>query len=164
MIIWPKDTMAAKIAFYGDPRGANGHENPHWRESIEARITPPFQMYYNKKPLRSIAVHKRCADAMMAAFNEIWEKCGHDQKRVDLTGASDFAGCFNFRKIAGSNSLSNHSFGCAIDLSPATNGFNTGHGTIGTLVVDAFKRQGARWGGDYKGRKDAMHFEFVSPA
>jgi len=25
--------------------------------------------------------------------------------------------------------------------------------TLPGLVIDAFKRQGARWGGDYKGRK-----------
>ena len=29
-------------------------------------------------------------------------------------------------------------------------------------VIDAFKRQGALWGGDYKGRTDPMHFEFCS--
>lgn len=163
MTDWPRDTMPAKIAFYGDPRGANGHENPAWRESIEVRIVPPFQMYYEKKPLKSIAVHKKCAGAFLAAFQEIWEKCGEDQKKVDKTGASDFAGVFNFRKIAGSNSLSNHSFGCAIDLSPATNGFDM-KGTISNIVVEAFERQGARWGGRYKNRKDPMHFEFVSPA
>lgn len=160
---WPRDTMPAKIAFYGDPRGANGHENAHWREQVEVRIVTPFQMYYAKKPIKSIAVHKKCAGAFIAAFQEIWDACDRDQKKVDKTGASDFAGVFNFRKIAGSNSLSNHSFGCAIDLSPATNGFNM-KGTISNIVVEAFKRQGARWGGDYKGRKDPMHFEFVSPA
>ena len=31
-----------------------------------------------------------------------------------------------------------------------------------SIVVDAFKRQGARWGGDFKKRTDPMHFEFVS--
>jgi hypothetical protein len=31
-------------------------------------------------------------------------------------------------------------------------------------VVAAFKRQGARWGGDYRGRKDPMHFEFCQDA
>ncbi len=35
-------------------------------------------------------------------------------------------------------------------------------GTLSTLVIDAFKKQGFRWGGDYKGRKDPMHFEAVS--
>lgn len=164
MIKWPKDNVPSLIAFYGDPRGANGHENPHWRENVEMRIVPPFQMYYEHKPLKSIAVHKKCAGAMMAAFYEIFDKCEHNQKLVDKTGASDFAGCFNFRFIAGTTRLSNHSFGCAIDLSPATNGFYM-KGTISNIVVAAFKRQGARWGGDYKsGRRDPMHFEFVSPA
>lgn len=160
MTEWPKDTTAAKNAFYGNPEGANGHENPHWRQEVEARIAPPFQMYYAKKPLHTIAVHKKVAAAMMLAFAEIWDKCDHDQKKVDKTGASDFAGVFNFRYIAGTKRLSNHSWGCAIDLSPTTNGFNM-KGTISRIVVDAFKRQGARWGGDYKGRKDPMHFEFV---
>ena len=31
-----------------------------------------------------------------------------------------------------------------------------------TAPPDAFKRQGARWGGDFKKRTDPMHFEFVS--
>jgi hypothetical protein len=163
MAKWPKDTMSAKIAFYGNPMGAHG-EDKTWRRNAEKRITPPFQMFYAGKPIKSITVHKKIADAVMAALEEIWEKCDKDQKKVNKSGASDWAGCFNYRVIAGSKPprLSNHSFGCAIDLSPATNGFNTGKGTIGTIVVDAFKRQGARWGGDYKGRTDPMHFEFVS--
>jgi len=155
---WPKDTMDEKIKFYGDPRGPHG-EDPKWRAKVEKRITPPFKMSFAGKPVKSLAVHTKIADAVEAALNEIWEK---DQAKVDKTGASDYAGCFNFRVIAGSNNLSNHSFGCAIDLSPGTNGFNTGKGTISNIVVDAFKRQGARWGGDFKGRTDPMHFEFVS--
>jgi hypothetical protein len=35
--------------------------------------------------------------------------------------------------------------------------------TLGNIVVATFKAHGARWGGDYKGRKDPMHFEFVQP-
>jgi hypothetical protein len=160
---WPKDTMEAKIAFYGDPRGPHG-ESPTWRSKNEARIKPPFKMFFAGKEVKSIAVHKKIADAVTAALNEIWENCDKDQKTVDKAGASDYAGTFNFRVIAGSNPprLSNHSFGCAIDLSPKTNGFNTGKGTISNIVVDAFKRQGARWGGDFKKRTDPMHFEFVS--
>jgi hypothetical protein len=37
---------------------------------------------------------------MLAAFSEIFEKCGHDLKKVAETGASDFGGCFNIRAIA----------------------------------------------------------------
>lgn len=153
---WPKDTTAAKNAFYGDFHGKN------WSSENLVRLVPPFQMYYVGKPMKSgILVHKKIAPALKAAFDEIWEKCGKDQGKVDKTGASDFGGCFNIRQIAGSNSYSNHSWACAIDLAPGTNGFNM-KGTLPSLVVDAFKRQGAYWGGDYKGRKDPMHFEFVS--
>lgn len=161
MSAWPKDNMAAKVAFYGDPRGPHG-ANPRWEAANLIRIKTPFQMYYAGQPIKSITVHKKIADAVKAAFAEIWAARGQDQAAVDKTGASDWGGCFNYRVIAGSANLSNHSFGCAIDLSPRTNGFNAGKGTINSIVVDAFKRQGALWGGDYKGRTDPMHFEFVS--
>lgn len=154
---WPRDTTAEKMAFYGDFRQKG------WEDKNIVSIVPPFQMYYDKHPVKSLRVHKKCASAFLAVFNEVFEKCGHDQKKVDATGLSDYAGCFNIRKISGSNNWSNHSWACAADFSPASNGFNM-KSTLSTIVVDAFKRQGARWGGDYKGRKDPMHFEFVLPA
>jgi hypothetical protein len=155
-MMWPKDNTVAKNAFYGNFKLRS------WQASYLTRIQPPFTMFYDKKPMKTgILVNKMCAEAMLAAFAEIWEKCGHDEAKVAATGASDFGGCFNIRAIAGSNSYSNHSWACAIDLSPASNGFNM-KGTIGDLVVKAFKNQGAFWGGDYVNRKDKMHFEFVS--
>jgi len=155
---WPLDTLAAKNAFYGNFQ-AKG-----WGDEHLVRIQPPFVMYYERKPMsRGILVNKGCASAMLAAFNEIFERCQHDQRKVDATGASDFGGCYNPRPIAGSNNWSNHSWACAIDLSPGTNGFRTDSTTtLSHIVIDAFKRQGALWGGDYHGRKDPMHFEFVS--
>jgi len=154
---WPHDDTASKNAFYGDFHSSG------WQALNLVHITAPFVMYYDKHPLQhGILVHKKITQALTAVFNEIWEKCGRNQAAVDKTGASDFGGCFNIRNISRSNNWSNHSWACALDLSPGTNGFNTGHGTIGTTVIDAFKRQGARWGGDYTGRKDPMHFEFVS--
>ena len=156
MATWPKDTTAAKNAFYGNFKLAS------FQADRLTRIKPPFMMYYDKKPMKTgILVNKGCAAAMMAAFTEIWDRCGHDEKKVAETGASDFGGCFNIRKIAGSDNYSNHSWACAIDLSPASNGFNM-KSTLSTIVVDAFKRQGFRWGGDYSKRKDPMHFEAVS--
>lgn len=160
MPTWPKDTTAAKNAFYGNFHAAD------WQTKFLTRITPPFQMYYGGKshPMPSILVNKMCAAAFMSVFNEIWNACGHEQAKVDATGASDFGGCFNIRPIAGSSgSWSNHSWACAIDLSPGSNGFNVKKTTLNKIVVDTFKAHGARWGGDYKGRKDPMHFEFVSP-
>lgn len=156
MPVWPHDNTAAKNAFYGD------FQRTDWQMRYLTRITPPFQMYYAKKPMSSILVNRMCAPDLLSVFNDIWKACDHDQKKVDATGASDFGGCFNIRKIAGANCYSNHSWACAIDLSPGSNGFNM-KGTISNIVVDAFKAHGWRWGGDYVGRKDKMHFEAVRP-
>lgn len=157
MARWPHDDTASKMAFYGDFRQKT------WASINLIHIKPPFGMKYEGHPLPSgILVHRKIADALMAVFGEIWDKCGHDQHAVDVTGASDYGGCFNIRPIAGSTNWSNHSWACAIDLNPGGNGFNTGHGTIGAMVVAAFKRQEFLWGGDYHGRTDPMHFEAVS--
>ena len=155
---WPKDDTASKNAFYGD------FHSPGWQALKLVHMFPPFTMYYDKQPLKhGILVHRLIAPALKAVFDEIYDKCNHSQVEVDKTGASDFGGCFNIRNISGSNNWSNHSWACAIDLSPSSNGFryNTST-TLSNIVVDAFKRQGARWGGDYRGRKDPMHMEFVS--
>ena len=153
---WPHDDTESKNAFYGDFHSGG------WQALNLVHTFAPFNMYYDKQLLtHGILVHKKIVPALTAVFNEIWTKCNNDQDTVDKTGASDFGGCFNIRNIAGSNNWSNHSWACALDLSPATNGFNMA-GTLSNIVIDAFKRQGARWGGDYHGRKDPMHFEFVS--
>lgn len=157
MTHWPHDDFASKCAFYGDFRAKT------WASVWLTRIYPAFVVYYDKKPISGILVNKMCAKEMLAAFNQIWDECGHSQAAVDKTGASDYGGCFNVRPIAGSNNFSNHSWAAAIDLSPGTNGFRLDNTTtLSHVVIDAFKAQGALWGGDYHGRKDPMHFEFVS--
>ena len=82
---------------------------------------------------------------------------------------------FNYRLIRGSNILSNHAFGRAIDINPFLNPFIDGNHVLpegarydpkasGTLlangnVVVCFKKMGWVWGGDWKDKKDYMHFE-----
>ena len=159
MTTWPIDTTEAKNDFYGD------FHSPGWQEINLVHMTAPYQLYYDKQLLtHGILVHKKTVDALTLVFQEIWDNCNHDQTQVDAIGMSDFGGCFNIRNIAGSNNWSNHSWACASDWAPSTNSFNTGHGTMSQIAIDAFKAQGARWGGDYHGRTDPMHFEFVSPA
>ena len=159
MTQWPHDDTASKNAFYGD------FHSPGWQDLNLVHMVAPFIMYYEKQPLtHGILVHRKIVPPLMIIFNLIWEACGQDQAKVDATGISDWGGCFNIRNIAGSNNWSNHSWACAVDISPSTNGFNVTDTTIAHPVIDAFKAQGALWGGDYVGCKDPMHFEFVSRA
>jgi hypothetical protein len=156
---WPKDNQEALIAFYGTPKTAR-------LESQLVDVVPPFAMTFTDDngqttPVRRIKFHRKCADALQAALQEIWEKCGRDQAKINALGIQRFDGSYNPRLIRGSTTKwSNHAFGAAIDLAAADNAMGTGHGKMPQIVIDAFKRQGARWGGDYKKRTDPMHFEF----
>lgn len=74
---------------------------------------------------------------------------------------------YAYREIRGSSGWSNHASGTAIDLNALTHPL----GKVRTGIfryrskVDAlharlrFMRNTIRWGGDYHGRKDEMHFE-----
>lgn len=56
----------------------------------------------------------------------------------------------------------NHSAGTAIDINSATNWLGrTDGGDIPRRMADLFNEYGFRWGGDYSGREDPMHFEFM---
>lgn len=161
MPTWPKDTMNAKVAFYGDPRGPDG-VNKKWFSNNVVRVVPPWKMLYAGKPISSLAFHKKCAPALTAALDEIWEACGKDKKVIEKNGLQEFGGSFSYRLIRDSSAISNHSFAIAIDLAPSGNPLGVKKGKMPAFAVKAFKNQGFRWGGDYKGRKDWMHFEAVS--
>ncbi len=91
--------------------------------------------------------------------------------------AVDNTSGFNYRNIWKSKSLSNHSYGKAVDINPRLNPyFKDGWvspegatydlskpGTIaaGDKIVAFFKERGWEWGGDFKDRKDYQHFQKV---
>ncbi len=149
MQTWPHDDMASKIKFFGKP-GTN-----------LISITPPYQLYYDSHPVKTITVNKMIATALLLVFNEILDKCGHDQKQIDAIGASEYGGCYNYRPIRGSSNLSNHAFGAAIDMNPSVLKLGSSK-KMNPIMYTAFKNQGALMGQDYLGRRDPMHAEFVS--
>jgi len=80
---------------------------------------------------------------------------------------------FSYRKVVGTDRLSNHSFGRAIDINPQINTYIKGEYSYGldydptkpgtltedSVIVQYFKNRGWEWGGDWVDRKDYMHFE-----
>ncbi len=84
---------------------------------------------------------------------------------------------FNYRFIAGTKRLSNHSFGRAVDINPRWNPVIHKNGQLsptngeydttrnGTFyanhpIVQEFKKRGWRWGGEFKKYRDNHHFDF----
>lgn len=71
-------------------------------------------------------------------------------------------GTYNWRNNVNSpNQLSLHSFGIAIDINDDVNCNGCTNSDFPDTVINAFKQHGFRWGGDYRGTKDPMHFEWL---
>ncbi|MEU1428657.1 peptidoglycan-binding protein [Nocardia sp. NPDC005746] len=71
-------------------------------------------------------------------------------------------GGFNCRPIDNTSVASNHSWAIAVDLNWKDNpfSFDPQH-TVTDLVATVWKWYGFAWGGNYHGKKDWMHFEFM---
>lgn len=72
--------------------------------------------------------------------------------------------CWGFanRAIRGTNRPSNHSWGLAVDLNAPANPMSAQLITdMPSSMVALWKSKQFRWGGEYSGRKDAMHYEFM---
>lgn len=137
---------------------------------------------FDKKLHRGqIVVDRTLAKEVAAIFNEIRMSKFPIARAIPVSrlGWSDLSSMarnntsgFNFRRVFGSNSLSAHAVGRAIDINPIQNpdmhliGIVSGHyrpGRPGTItrqspVYQAFIRHGWKWGGSWRGKKDYQHF------
>lgn len=102
--------------------------------------------------LGDVTCHVALFPQLRAALEEVVSR-----GLADEINADEYAGCYYPRFIAGSTSLSNHSFGLALDFNVPGNQ----RGTVGEMdrdVVAIFKKWGFAWGGDWS-YTDPMHFE-----
>lgn len=143
-----------------------------------------------------IIVNKAIANDVLAIFKELFNikyaiesiKLIDDFDAIDeISMRHNNSSGFCYRVVKGSNSLSKHSRGMAIDINPLYNPCfsvdNTGKSAYkkGTLqpanadkyvdrtkkysctitpeVVAIFKKYGFRWGGSWRTKKDYQHFE-----
>lgn len=103
----------------------------------------------------SIPAHKRIAPIVS------WLLAETVRRGYDLDGTRDDWGYAN-RPIRGTQRPSNHSWGLAVDLNATANPMQSKLKTdMPRWMVGLWKSHGFDWGGDYDGRKDAMHFEFA---
>ncbi|NNM84128.1 M15 family metallopeptidase [Candidatus Parcubacteria bacterium] len=92
----------------------------------------------------------------------------------NVSMAANNTSAFNYRVIFGTDRLSNHSYGRAIDINPLQNPYlqcdgvlvpsgacydPTKPGTITPEIASLFKSYGWDWGGDWVQQKDWQHFE-----
>lgn len=133
-----------------------------------------------------LVVHKDIADDVEEIFENLKREHFSIQTVIPIAdvrfawddersmGANNTS-AFNYRTISGTERLSWHAYGRAIDINPLQNpyirdeivspqGAVYDHKCMGTITADSlvvrlFKEHGFLWGGDWHDRKDYQHFE-----
>lgn len=132
-----------------------------------------------------LVVHKELKEDVLAIFKLI-EEIKFPIKKVipiveykwsdDDSMEDNNTSAFNFRFVAGTNRMSNHALGRAVDINPFQNPVVYADGRIspsnakydttkpGTffnehIIVKEFIKRGWSWGGNYKSFKDNHHFD-----
>jgi len=149
--------------FYGNPDGdCDGMPSPKWEADNLTSIVPPYPMYWSwsMQPVKSIKIHKKCAGSLFDILTEISNEVPKEirvKSQINRCG-----GAYNFRRMRGLHTLSTHSWGCAIDLSPELNWlgrvYDSKLNMMPMKVVEIFQSHGWVWGGKWS-RPDAMHFQ-----
>jgi hypothetical protein len=154
---WPRDTVAALTDYYGAP-GVQGGAEP---DLVWFNFPYPAYLYGDKsKPVTRHRCHRKVKDSLEGILETIRDEFGMDFIKAHHLDA--YYGCYNARKMRGrSRSISRHSWGIAIDLAAAQNGFRTPWPEVADMpvdVVEVFERAGWKSGARAWG-KDAMHFQ-----
>lgn len=140
--------------------------------------------------LGDMIVAKEIADEVLDIFKELYNKKYPIEKirlideydaNDELSMSDNNTSAFSYRLIEGSDKLSNHAKGIAIDINPLMNPMVKGEvvspkggydylnredikkGMIikGDAAYEAFTKRGWTWGGDWKSLKDYQHFEKI---
>ena len=133
-------------------------------------ISVPIYNEKGKKTTMNITVHKKLA----AEFKAIFEDMAKIKFRIKASETYTYV----WKNIIGTSTVSQHSYGAAIDINASDNPcfYNTnvdvsnGYGayqpgknqfSVTKKVIKIWKEHGFYWGGDWRGKKDTMHFSYT---
>ena len=106
-------------------------------------------------PFKRLFVNKEFKAKLFTAFTNI-EKAGL-QKEIKT-----YDGCYVERRVRGRQTISLHSWAMAIDLNASLEQLGKTNTQWSGQFVAIMKATGLFWGGDWKGRKDNMHFSLYN--
>lgn len=154
----PKQSECLRL--FGNP-SSNG-----WQSKNTVRVPVPWRMSMGDIPIKSIQINKVAADSLARVIAKIWSRCGQTQSAIHAAGCDCFSGSFAVRPIRGSTVPSMHSYALAVDFNAPANPLGAPESKTqfkpSSVMVKAFKEEGWIWGGDWKGRRDAMHVQWAT--
>ena len=168
--------------------GVTFHDNTPFDHDYLTYLTVTHVNFDGESIIGHLIVAADIGDEVLEIFQEIYEGRFpiYSIRLIDYFYASDYLSmaannshAFNFRYIAGTNIISRHGFGIAIDINPIQNPYIRGDtvwpaagaayldrsyvrpGMIipGDVVYTAFTSRGWIWGGHWTTPRDYHHFE-----
>jgi len=117
-----------------------------------------------------LTVHKKLAGEFKAVFDDMY--------KIKFRIKASQTAAYVWKTIIGTGTVSQHSYGLAIDINwndnPCFYNINTdvsnGYGgyqpgknqySVTKEVISIWKAHGFYWGGDWQGKKDTMHFSYT---
>lgn len=128
------------------------------------RITPPYTLYYDGAPLKTISVHEKIADAVLEVLNKVLAHYGAE--KIHAMKLDVFDGCYNDRSTRSGSLASMHAWAIAIDWDAADNGnlVKAPKALFSKSDYDywfqCWKEVGATGGFDWN--RDWMHVQFTA--
>jgi hypothetical protein len=102
-----------------------------------------------------VPVRREIAELVAVLFEATEKRFKYDIKSGQTWG-------FACRAIRGTNVPSNHSWGLAVDINSLTNPMqSTFKSDMPPAMVQMWEACGFYWGGRYRNRPDAMHYEYI---
>ncbi|MFA7286790.1 MAG: M15 family metallopeptidase [Patescibacteria group bacterium] len=150
----------------------------------QALLTIDYISFDKRTHTGQLVINKKVQQEVLEIFKQLYEIRFPIEKMLPIVAynwidensmAANNTSAFNYRLIYGTNKPSNHSYGLAIDINPATNPYVAIDGTVfppgatydpgatGAIVADGhvvklFKKYGWDWGGTWQ-QKDWQHFQ-----
>jgi peptidoglycan L-alanyl-D-glutamate endopeptidase CwlK len=143
----------------------------------------PFYSFEGVTKVGQMVVHEHVADDVQKIFKTLYGILFPIEHMIPIVAfhwddnasmAANNTSCFNYRLIEGTDRLSNHSYGVAVDVNPMQNpyvrrdglvlpkgaSYNPGQkGTVTGEIASVFSAHGWEWGGTWDDPKDWQHFQ-----
>jgi len=162
-------------------------DNPHISLDQLRQLSVSYCDFDGREQLGMLICSGAVAGDLLSIFEELFRE-GYRIEKIrladeyggndDLIMADNCSSCFNYRCVAGTEKLSMHALGRAVDINPLYNPYIVGDRILppnGAAYADRskafphkideddiccklFKKHGWKWGGDWKSSKDYQHF------
>ena len=176
--------------------GLSYHKNSNIKYRDLRYVKVKYYDFSGEVQSGELIVNKKIAKKTVKIFYELYKMQYpiERMKLVDEYGADDEksmrannTSAFNYRTVAGTNRLSKHALGLAIDINPRINPYINAKGVLApkngkayrnrklskcrgeyaeymiqkdSEITKIFKKYGFSWGGDWKYSKDYQHFQY----